>query len=100
MLHKQQLLLVVVLSLVAIPAFAASAGGGAVSLVQQTEIGYGVSDWHLPAPSHGNLRLSASPPETQMSLLIEYCGLPGRRRRLELTCLRRFRRDRPDHRCD
>jgi hypothetical protein len=70
--HKQkQLLLVVVLSLVAIPAFAATGDGGAISLVQQTEIG------HATATNPTGTFASAQAAGDANVILIEYCGLPG-----------------------
>lgn len=71
MVHKQQLLLVVVLSLVAIPAFAATGGGGVVSLVQQTEIGHATA-----TNPTGTFALSQAAGDANV-IVVEYCGSPG-----------------------
>ena len=71
MVHNQQLLLVVVLSLVAIPAFAATGGGGSVSLVQQTEIG------HATATNPTATFALAQAAGDANVIVVEYCGSPG-----------------------
>ena len=68
---QQQLLLVIVLSLIAIPAFAATGVGGAVSLVQQTEIGHAAA-----TNPTGTFTFSQAAGDANV-IVVEYCGSPG-----------------------